>query len=95
MEGHTENFGPVTESCGTFGVSNHPQHQPYRKSDWGRERMASLLEDSQMVSRLEELMGDRTLHWPDSQIIRQSECSERQAVLLPFFNYQKSLHFLL
>ena len=30
LKGHTENFGPVTETVGTFGVGNHPQHQPYR-----------------------------------------------------------------
>jgi len=28
--GHTENFGPVQDSCGTFGIGNHPQHQPYK-----------------------------------------------------------------
>ena len=30
LKGHTENFGPVTETGGTFGVGNSPQHQPYR-----------------------------------------------------------------
>ena len=62
VPGHTENFGPVRETSGTFGVGNHPQHRLYRKSVWGRER-------------LEELMTDQTEHWPDDQIVQQSSCS--------------------
>ena len=76
VPGHTENFGPVTERCGTFGVGNHPQHLPYRKTVWGRDRLEMVVDEEEgMVERLEELMMDQTQHWPDQQIVQQSSCS--------------------
>jgi len=84
LAGHTDNFGPVTESAGTFGVGNHPQHQLYRKSVWGRERLASVLGDSEILSRLEELMTDPSPHWPDDQIVRQSSCSGKEGPFKKF-----------
>ena len=77
-KGHTESFGPQQETSGTFGVGNHPQHQPYRKSVWGKEQLEEMVgkwkEDNTKVSdTLENLMLDKRLHWPDHQIIAQSK----------------------
>ena len=79
LPGHTDNFGPLTESGpGTFGVGNHPQHQPYNKSVWGRERLAELVQqnrsEEELVVELERMMTDCSPHWPDHQIERQSNC---------------------
>ena len=37
--GHTECYGPVTNNSGTFGISNSPQHQPYKKAVWGQSEL--------------------------------------------------------
>jgi len=77
-QGHTENFGPQLESSGTFGVSNHPQHQHYRKSDWGKEQLEGIVKKqlgtskNELCSSLETIMLDKTAHWPDDQILFQS-----------------------
>ena len=46
--------------------------QPYRKSVWGRERLEAMLGERDLVRGLEDLMTDRTAHWPDQQIVLQS-----------------------
>ena len=78
LPGHTDNFGPLTQSQGTFGVGNHPQHQPYNKSVWGTKRLAELVQhtrkEEELVLELERMMTDCSPHWPDPQIARQSSC---------------------
>ena len=82
LPGHTDNFGPLSQTGGTLGVGNHPHHQPYNKSVWGRDRLDELVnttdqEEEQLVVELEKMMTDRSPHWPDQQISRQSTSQDR------------------
>jgi len=96
-EGHTESFGPKLETSGTFGVSNHPQHQPYRKSVWGKEQLegivANELDSSKqdLFDSLEKIMSDQTAHWPDDQIISQSKGGASTDQPGPFAKYGENL----
>merc|ERR550519_1412777 len=64
LPGHSDNFGPLSQAGGTLGVGNHPQHQLYNKSVWGRDRLAGLVtattkqEEEQLVVELEKMMTD-------------------------------------
>jgi len=77
-KGHTENFGPSVETSGSFGVSNHPQHQPYMKSVWGKDQLEGIVKNQLDTSRtelcdsLETIMLDKTPRWPDKQILSQA-----------------------
>ena len=79
LPGHSDNFGPLTQAGGTLGVGNHPGHQPYNKSVWGRDRLAGLVSttkgEEELVVELETMMTDCSAHWPDQQITRQSTCN--------------------
>jgi len=90
--GHMENFGPVQDSCGTFGIGNHPQHQPYKKSIWGKEQLEALVKKSSkdlkscdnLISELEGIMKNSNPHWPDPQIIAQSETPGTKSQFLKY-----------
>ena len=83
-EGHTESFGPRLETSGTFGVGNHPQHQHYRKSVWGKEELAEMVAKEQdntaaeMSDSLEKIMLSKRAHWPDAQIMAQASSADGQ-----------------
>jgi len=92
--GQTVNFGPVQDSFGTFGISNHPQHQPYKKSIWGKEQLELLVKSADsmtcdnLISELEIIMKNSNAHWPDPQIIAQSETP---GFVSPFVKYGENL----
>jgi len=91
-EGHTENFGPQEEISGTFGVSNHPQHQPYLKSMWGQKELGDIDADvcsEELLEKLEKIMTNSTVRWPDPQIICQSRTDANNTG--PFAKYGENL----
>lgn len=95
-QGHTENYGPKMETSGTFGVSNHPQHQPYRKSVWGKEQLERIVSmqkfgssKQKLCESLEAIMLNKTAHWPDEQILCQSGAGSDQPG--PFAKFGENL----
>merc|ERR1711925_39857 len=84
-----EHFGPKLEVKGAFGISNHPQHLPYRKSEAGRlvleqEVLTQGLEGDELLDRLEKMMTCRIRHWPDPQIREQDQGGKGDAVVEHF-----------
>jgi len=64
-----------------------------RKSEWGREQLRELVTSApsceDAVARLEAVMADTRPHWPDQQIIRQSEVDAGSPG--PFAKYGEAL----
>lgn len=87
--GHTDSFGPECVSLGIHGISNHPHHQYYQKTEWGRRRMEEIMKkclfkkEAELVEDLEEMMSTVDSHWPDPQIQKQSDSKSK---VYPFRN---------
>jgi len=85
--GHTDSFGPECVSLGIHGISNHPHHQDYQKTEWGRKKIEGIMrnclfkKESELVGEIEEMMSCTDSHWPDPQIQKQSD---RESKVYPY-----------
>ena len=73
-----ESYGPCKLQSGCHGVSNHPIHLPYRKTQHGLEKFENIVNQHSHVSEevltedLFNLMSEKQSFHPDDQMIKQS-----------------------
>ena len=69
-------IGPFKLEPGFHGLSNHPKTSPYKKTEYGLEKMKTILHnhngnEEELCEKLFEMMSDKNSHFPDEQMMKQ------------------------